>query len=262
MSPNIKNQLKYGLLILFCYLFFLLSTLPAGVVYNLWKRQAANAKAPVELFDIDGSVWSGRIGRAVIQGHKFNAFKWDVHLTSLIAGMLEMDFDLNVPDGFAKGTAGYSLFGSVNLSNIEAWLPLAQIDSFIKLSALKPGGALDIKLSKLKFTSDHGLVSAQGDIAWHSAEMTLFKKVNLGDLQVTFEPNQDGIKGVLNDQGGPLRADGVLQLSPDKSYTFNGSFGLRGDQPDLQAALTTMGRFDRDGKVNVSLKGNLAQFGF
>ena len=91
--------------------------------------------------------------------------------------------------------------------------------------------------------------------------MTLFKTLSLGDLQVAFEPHEGGVKGVLNDQGGPLRAEGLLQLNPDKSYEFDGEFGTRGSQPDLHAALTTMGRFNKDGKVKVSLKGNLAQFG-
>jgi len=262
MSPNVKTNLKYTLLILSCYLVFLLATLPAHVAYSLWKQGSANSRAPVQLYDIDGSVWSGKIGKAIIKGQKITAFNWNVNISSLLLGMMEFDFELTVQDGFAKGTAGYSMLGSSSLSNVEAWLPLSQIESLINLAALKPGGALDIKLANLKLGSDKAVLTARGDIAWHGAEMTMFKKLSLGDLQVTFEPNAEGVKGVLSDQGGPLTAEGLLQLSPDKSYTFTGSFGLRGEQPDLQAALTTMGRFDRDGKVKVSLKGNLTQFGF
>ena len=109
---------------------------------------------------------------------------------------------------------------------------------------------------------DNVVVSARGDVAWHGAEMTMLKKLVLGDLDIAFEPNEGGVKAVLSDQGGPLKAEGILQLNPDKSYEFNGAFGTRGNQKDLHAALTTMGRFDRDGKVKLSLKGNLEQFGF
>ena len=109
---------------------------------------------------------------------------------------------------------------------------------------------------------DSTIVSARGDVAWHGAELTMLKSMDLGDLDIAFEPNEGGIKAVLTDQGGPLKADGILQLNPDKSYEFNGAFGTRGTQKDLHAALTTLGRFDRDGKVKLSLKGNLEQFGF
>ena len=262
MSPKLKTNLKYASLIFICYVVFLIATLPASVAYSIWTHLNAKSRTPVQLYDIDGTVWSGQIGKATINGQNINTIRWNVNLSTLFLGIMEADFDLAVPDGFAKGTAGYSLLGSLYFNNVEAWLPLPHIDNLINLAALKPGGAVDIKLANVKISSDKAIVSARGDIAWHSAEMTMFKKLSLGDLQITFEPNDDGTKGVISDQGGPLTAQGILQLNADKSYTFNGAFGLRGEQPDLQAALTTMGRFDRDGKVKVSLKGNLAQFGF
>jgi len=262
MSPKLKINLKYASLIFLCYVVFLIATLPASVAYNVWVHMSANPRTPIQLFDIDGSVWSGQIGKATIKGQNINSIRWDVNLSALVLGILEADFELAVPDGFAKGTAGYSLLGNLYFNNVEAWLPLPHIDNLINLAALKPGGAVDIKLANVKITSDKAIISARGDIAWHSAEMTMFKKIGIGDLQIKFEPNDEGVKGVISDQGGPLRAEGLLQLKPDKSYAFNGAFGIRGEQPDLQAALTTMGRFDRDGKVKVSLKGNLAQFGF
>ena len=261
MSPKVKSGIKYSFLVLSAYLVFLVATMPAGVAYGYWKQKFGGDKVPVVLSDIDGTVWSGKVGKAVVKGNEFNALNWDVHFLTLLLGIMELDFELTVTDGFAKGTAGYSVFGGTYLNNIEAWMPLSQIENIVSLGALKPGGALDVKLANVKI-DDNTVVSARGDVAWHGAEMTLFKKLSLGDLQVAFEPNEGGVKGVLKDQGGPLRAEGILQLNPDKNYEFDGAFGTRGSQPDLQAALTTMGRFDRDGKVKVSLKGNLSQFGF
>jgi len=176
-------------------------------------------------------------------------------------GRLEMDVEFKVADGYGKGTLGYSFFGGTYFNNVEAWLPMSAIEQIANISAFKPGGALDIKLSNVKL-DNNVVVSARGDVAWHGAEMTMLKPLVLGDLDIAFEPNEGGVKAVLTDQGGPLKAEGILQLNPDKSYEFNGAFGTRGNQKDLHAALTTMGRFDRDGKVKLSLKGNLEQFGF
>ena len=260
MSPTVKSAIKYTLIGLVAYAVFLVVTMPAEVAYGYWKGKFGGEKVPVTLSDIEGTIWSGRIGDADIKGQQITSFTWDVSVLTLLLGIVESDVELKVTDGYAKGTVGYSLFGGSYLNRVEAWLPLPQIDQLINVAALRPGGALDIKVANLKL--DNGaVVSATGDVAWYSAEMTLLKKLNLGDLQVNFEPHEGGVKGVLKDQGGPLLAEGILQLNPDKSYEFDGAFGTRGNQPDLHAALTTMGRFDRDGKVKVSLKGNLAQFG-
>lgn len=261
MSPNVKSGFKYGSLIFLAYLVFLVATMPAGIAYGYWKKNFGGSRVPVVLNDFDGSVWSGKVAKAVIKGSEFNKLSWNVNVFTLLLGIMELDFELTVTDGFAKGTAGYSIFGGSYLNNIEAWLPLPQVENLVSLGALKPGGSLDVKMANVKLDGN-AIVSAKGDVAWYGAEMTLFKKLSLGDLQVAFEPNEGGVKGVIKDQGGPLRAEGILQLNPDKNYEFNGQFGVRGNQPDLQAALSTMGRFDRDGKVKVSLKGNLKQFGF
>jgi len=261
MTPSAKSTLKLVLTGFVTYLFFLLATVPAGFVYGQWKQNLGGDRVPVTLSNIDGSVWSGSVGKAVVKGSTFEHINWDVSILTLLLGIMEVDFDLTVTDGFAKGTFGHSIFGSTYLNNIDAWIPLAQIENLINVGALRPSGALDVKLSNVKI-DDSAIVSARGDVAWHGAAMTLFKPIALGDIQFAFEPYENGVKGVMKDQGGPLRADGILQLNPDKSYTFDGELGARGTQPDLHAALTTMGRFDRDGKVKVSLKGNLAQFGF
>ena len=261
MSPTTKSTLKLTAVGLFAYIFFLLATIPAGFIYGEWKKNFGGDKVPLSLSNIEGTLWSGTIGKAVIKGNTFEHINWDISALTLLLGIMEIDFDLAVTDGFAKGTVGYSVFGGRYLNDIDAWLPLSQIENLINVGALKPAGAIDVKLSNVKFDGS-AVVSARGDIAWHGAAMTLFKQIGLGDIQFAFEPHEGGVKGVIKDQGGPLRAEGILQLNPDKSYTFDGEFGTRGNQPDLHAALTTMGRFDRDGKVKVSLKGNLAQFGF
>ena len=235
--------------------------MPAGFVYGQWKENLGGDKVPVSLSNIDGSVWSGSVGKAVVKGNSFEKIHWDVSILTLLLGIMEVDFDLAVTDGFAKGTAGYSVFGGTYFNNIEGWIPLNEIENLINIGALKPGGSLDVKLSNVKLDGN-AIVSARGDVAWYGAEMTLFKPIELGDLLFALEPHDGGIKGVIKDQGGPLRADGILQLNPDKSYKFDGEFGTRGSQPDLHAALTTMGRFNRDGKVKVSQEGNLKQFGY
>jgi hypothetical protein len=261
MSPAVKSTFKYGIFGIAAYLVFLVATMPAGFAYGYWKTLFGGGDAPVTFDDIRGSVWSGQAGKATINGQQLSALTWDTNFFTLLLGIMEMNFEFKVADGYGKGTMGYSVFGGTYLNDVEAWLPLSEVENILKVSAFKPGGALDVKMSTVKL-DDNTVVSAKGDVAWHGAELTLLKKLVLGDLDVAFEPHEGGVKGVLSDQGGPLSAEGVLQLGPEKSYEFEGAFGMRGNNPDLQNTLRTMGRLDRDGKVKVSLKGSLEQFGW
>jgi len=259
MSPAVKSGLKLSLVGFIAFVVFLVATLPANVAYSYWKSMRG-ADVPVVLKDVEGSIWSGRVGKASVMGQPFQAVTWDANAYTLLLGILELNFEFKVPDGYAKGIVGHSFFGGTYLSDIEAWLPLREVKNLFNIDALRPAGNLDIQLSTVKIDKNT-IVSAKGDLAWHSAEMTLLKKLNLGDLQVTLEPSDEGIKGVLADQGGPLIADGILQLNRDNSYQFNGEFAARGNQPDLANALRTMGRPDREGKVKVTQSGNLSALG-
>ncbi|HEY5604676.1 MAG TPA: type II secretion system protein N [Gammaproteobacteria bacterium] len=260
MSPAIKSAIKYSAFGGIAYLVFLLSTMPAAFAYGYWKTMFGGDEVPLTVSDLSGSVWSGQAAKATLNGRQLNALTWDINSLSLLLGIVEMNFEFKVTDGYGKGVMGFGIFGGAYLNNVEAWLPLSEIEGLIKAAVFKPGGALDIKLSNVKL-DNNTLVSAKGDIAWHGAELTVLKKLVLGDLDVALEPHEGGVRGVLSDQGGPLTAEGVLQLSADRSYEFTGAFGTRGTNPDLQNALRTMGRAERDGKIKVSLKGNLEQFG-
>ena len=136
MSPKVKSGIKYSFLVLSAYLVFLVATMPAGVAYGYWKQKFGGDKVPVVLSDIDGTVWSGKVGKAVVKGNEFNALNWDVHFLTLLLGIMELDFELTVTDGFAKGTAGYSVFGGTYLNNIEAWNPLSQRENIVSLGAI------------------------------------------------------------------------------------------------------------------------------
>ncbi|NOZ51565.1 MAG: type II secretion system protein N [Gammaproteobacteria bacterium] len=259
MSPGVKSGLKLSLIGIVAFVVFLVATLPANVAYSYWKK-ILGVNVPIVLGDVEGSIWSGKAGKALVKGQRLEAITWDVNVYTLLLGILELNVELKVQDGYAKGIVGHSFFGGSYFSNVEAWLPVSEVANLLSVSALRPAGDLDVQLSSVKI-DNNTIVSAKGDLAWHSAEMTLLTKLSLGDLQVTLEPSEDGIKGVLADQGGPLIADGILQLNRDNSYQFNGAFAVRGNQPNLTNALRTMGRPGPEGKVKVSQSGNLSAFG-
>lgn len=259
MSPAIKTNFKYILLGLIAYFVFLFANMPAGFAYGQWKKTAGQS-VPVNLNDVDGTIWQGKAGPSMVNGQQISGLSWDVNIFTMLLGILEMDFEMKVKDGYTKGTVGRSVFGSTYFNNLEGWLPLTEIKQMINVAAFDPGGALDIKVSNLKLENS-AIVSAQGDITWHNAELTMLKKIVLGGINVTLAPDGDTVKATLADQGGPLKAEGTLTLKPDRTYEFDASLGVNGSQPDLSNALATLGPA-KNGRIKVSQKGDLSALGF
>ena len=259
MSPALKSNIKYILLGFIAYFVFLLANMPAGFAYGQWKKSAGQS-IPINLNDVDGTIWQGKAGPSMINGQQIVGFSWDISIFTMLLGILEMDFEMKVKDGYTKGTMGRSLFGGTYFNNLEGWMPLSEIKNLINLAALDPGGDLDIKVSNVKL-EDNTIVSAQGDITWHNAELTMLKKIVLGGVNIMLAPDGDTVKATLADQGGPLKAEGTLILKPDRTYELEMSLGVNGSQPDLSNALATLGPA-KNGRIKVSQKGDLSSLGF
>ena len=81
---------QYILIGVFSFLFFLLSSIPASVVYPYWKDMFGN-KVPVEMNSVAGSVWDGQAGTLKFQKHQLQKVQWDFSVLSLILGQLKVD---------------------------------------------------------------------------------------------------------------------------------------------------------------------------
>jgi general secretion pathway protein N len=254
-------MVRYIILGLVFYLVFLLTSLPANVVYAYWK-QSMGEEVPVFLSGVDGSVWSGKAAQANIAGQQFEKLSWHFKPIQLLLGNTELAVDFSMQDGYGKGNVGYNLLGSVYANDVEAWLPMGLVLPMFDLGSLKPGGALAVNLSELKI-KDHTVATALGSLAWQDAEITILKPMPLGSLQVELEPTDDGIKGVISDMGGPLQAEGLVTVDKEGKYNFNAEIAVRDPQQrDLANAIRSLGRQDRTGKVKIQQAGDLASLGF
>ncbi|WP_455203563.1 type II secretion system protein N [Kaarinaea lacus] len=251
------KTVRYVLLGLACYLAFLIVTLPANAVYGYWKNWLG-AEVPLVLEGIDGSIWSGSAAQALISDQKVQKLKWQFRPIKLLMGKAELALDFSLQEGYGKGNLGKSLFGGIYLHDVEAWLPMMEFLTFFNMQSLKPGGALAINLNELQI-QDRTIASAIGSLVWQDAEVTILKPMPLGSLQVELQPDDDGIKGVLSDQGGPLQAEGLFTLNSEGKYDFNAALAVRdSQQKDLQNAIRSLGRSDRDGKVKLTHSGDIA----
>jgi general secretion pathway protein N len=256
--------LVFGLLI---YLVALVSTFPAERAYlHLMAHLQASGQAPrgFALSGISGSVWSGRAGQALVQGQMLENVTWTLHPWSLLFGQVGLSWRFQLPEGegeggYAQGATELGLDGSVAISSLEGRLPASLIANVARAGALRPTGTVNLNLQDVLWDGST-LRSATGRAVWSGAGISLLKPVALGDQAIALETTDDTVKGVLSDGGGALSLDGLLTLSADGKYEFNGSLAAR-NAPDLQQALRSMGRPGADGRIKLQRSGTLASLG-
>jgi hypothetical protein len=104
------------------------------------------------------------------------------------------------------------------------------------------------------------ITEADGTMVWSGARVIEPEQVRLGDLKTDWTTEENEVRGVLSDGGGPLHAQGTITLSAEGGYEFNGAFRVRDRaQPALEESLRLFGRPERDGTVRVTLSGSLPE---
>lgn len=256
---SMRIDWRYLLIGLLAYLVFLLVQLPADRAYGWWKA-GPGAAQPVVLAGVSGSVWEGRAQQALIDGQPLDGLVWHLRPWTVLFGRLEMDYEVRLRDGFARGRIAADPQGAVSIDSVEARLPLAQLRARA-LAALRPSGVVNLNLQDVVWDGQ-ALVSAQGRMVWTGAAVSLLQPLQFGDLALTLETRDDSVVGELSDAGGPLQAEGLLTLKPDGSYQFSGSFAAReGTQSPLGRALRSLGRPGSDGRIQVTQSGTLSALG-
>jgi len=242
------------------YLGFLLTTLPAELVYGYWKHSAGKT-TPVFLQGVDGSVWSGKAAQAYIAGQQIQNIKWRFKPWKTLLGDIELAMYFKMKDGYGKGVLGHNLLGGTYAHNLDAWLPMGWVLPMFNLGSLKPGGALAVNLKEFEIKGKT-VATALGSLVWQDAEITILKPMPLGSLKVELEPTNEGIKGVISDMGGPLQVEGLVTLDHEGKYNLSAEVAVRDpQQQDLRNAINSIGRPDSSGKVRLQQSGNLDRLG-
>lgn len=245
---------QYILIGLASFLFFLLLNIPANVAYPYWKQYMGKS-VPVELSGVSGSIWDGEASVRV-ERQQLDQLHWDFSFLSLLMARLNLDWTLQAAGGQGQGTLS-KRFGSVALEDVKAEFPVKDLARLFNLESLSADGTLSIDVDALNLEQGF-IVSALGKVSWQNAEFAIFKPIKLGSMEVTFEPDENGVKGVLKDKGGPVEADGLLTLSSTGEYKLSASVRVRDTtQKDLVAAVNSIGKTGSDGKIRLNYSGKM-----
>ena len=244
------------------YLVFLIVTIPAPFAYGVLKKKLA-PEMPLQLGGVSGTLWSGRAMPALIGGQRVDSLSWKVQPLALLIGRIQANLEFRYGDSYGKAQIARGLTGKIYAKDIEARIGLQRMRLLPLLAPLGMEGSLLLNLKE--FSVDRrSIIEADGVLAWDNAVITVPTRTEFGNLRMTVTTGDDGVKATLADGGGPLQAEGLLNVTREGNYKFTGAFAARDpNQRMLVQGLQMLGRQGPDGKVNIVTNGALSQlFGY
>lgn len=256
-TGGFRRWLLPAMLGLAAYLISLVILLPASFV---WERIGARGLVPpgVAVQGVSGTVWSGAASRAGLPGPvTLSDATWRFDPGALLSGRLGWTLKATLAGGPVEGRVAFGP-GSLRVSDARADLPASPlVTPFMRFPAVIEGRLL-LDVQRLILDRDGRVRDAEGVLGWLDAGAGLPEAVPLGDLRAQVAATQDGaLRLDVGDQGGPLVAQGVVEMAVDGRYRVEGAAGTReGADPRLGQALRMMGAPDRDGRVPIRLSGS------
>lgn len=241
---------------LLAYALFLLALLPAGLA---WDQARARGVVPagVELHGVTGTLWNGAAARAVLPGGMvINDLQWRATFTSLLAARLGWDLEARPQGGRMSGHLAVGP-GTVMLAGVRGDLAAAPVVAPFMTWPVRVDGRLVLDLERLQLDYRGQVREARGVLGWIDAAAGMPEPLPLGDLRAGIsDTGQGGLRLSIQDQGGPLIAEGVAEVTVGSGYRVEGVAGTRdGAHPHIGQALRMIGNPGRDGRVPVRLSG-------
>ncbi len=251
---NVKPWIKPGLIAFAGYLFFLIWTLPAHIVVD-------NVKMPKNfaLGNATGTIWSGKVDGAVVQGVVLKDLEWSFSPLSLFTGKFGADIEfgnkrndkLFTGDGFVyigimdTGVADFNL--AIPSHFIEDKIDNQYIEGF--------SGAVSLAIEE--FTVGKPYCSTLvGKAFWQQSSLNVMgSDLALGDLSVDLACNKGGIAAKIKGDGKVLDLNADVTLMSKNKILLDGNIktGAKADAV-VTNTLTVLGKKDDKGYHTLHFK--------
>lgn len=243
-----KSVLKWGLLALVVYAFFLVVKLPAVQVLS-----RVDLGKDIKVSGISGTIWKGHLEQVVVNGIPLNDVNWSLSFLSLLTGKASAE----ISAGSIRDLEQISLDGSVIVSNqrvqaedLVAYVPAEFVVSALPLPIpVEANGRFKVQLQELDYTKSCQVISGTGQ--WLNASFTGPKDViDLGNFNADLscldenlivdvkEPNSFGLSAKVTlpanmkfKVSGRFKPDASLPKEVHQAATFFGKPDANGYYP-------------------------------
>ncbi len=251
---------KYTMVGALFFAVFLIATIPATFVTNM----VLDEKAPLKLYNVSGSVWSGKAGVMQLGDKQLQKFEWNLSALSLIFGTIKLDFSFKINKSTAVGTVGIAGFGSGAITIEDTKLDIKSDDVQSVLPIPEPLvliGPLKVNIDEVEISEEMVPVYAQAQAQWRDSTAVIGdKQYDLGEFDLDAY-SEDGkvfftIKDLKKDD--PIEAKLSSEISEDGTLLVSGLLGTRETANKQLAGFARMLLQGKQQKV-VNYKGSIKE---
>ncbi len=210
----------------------------------------------LQLENVSGTVWNGKVGNFTIANTNLEKVDWKVKpLESLTSLSLKVAFTINSTDLTANGLAGLTPSQTLILDDTQFDLNAKYINTLQKNA--KVSGDIKGNISHVEIDQQN-LPLVNAVIDWKEAAVNSPIKLAQGDYKAIITPESGNLAIKLTSSDAPMELDGKITLN--KEWLYDADVNLKSSDPGLDGMLGLLGKKQADGKVNVKKKGDLKPF--
>lgn len=240
------------------YLLTLVAQAPASLL--LGQVRPLLSEQPVELIGSEGTVWNGRT-RINYQKQPLGILSWDFQPLSLLLFTPSVAWQLQLPDGEARGTLSTS-GQQFTLSDTSVQGPLSLADRWLPMPASQfVEGRLQLLVDSATVQQE-GISQLAGRFTLSQSRLLFGQPATLGTITGSLQNSPDGgVSAILDGTQGPLHQRGSVEVNPNGRFSIDIQLipSSSAGNP-LRQLLSNLGRPSADGSYPVKLNGNIRDY--
>lgn len=240
------------LLFLLSYLLFLLASLPAAQILPRLPLPAG-----LQLREINGTLWQGRIGEVSWQNYRLHDLQWEVLFSRLWLAMPALKLSLQDPDtAIATGIVGWR--GAWQLSDWQVKTSASTVQNWLAIPLpADVSGALQLNIKQLIVNRTECQILA-GQLHWQQAVLqTPAGELSLGSPSAELSCQETAFDANIRQDSAALHSQAALQLNMQGRYKLQATLQPTAEFPaNLRPALDWLGTSVQNGAIQVKHEGN------
>lgn len=220
------------------------------------KPYAEKYVAGLQLNDVSGTIWNGKVGSFIIAKTDLENVKWKLQpLKSLTSLSLNFSFNIDGKDLTAKGFAGITPSQKLILDDTQFDLDAKYINTLQTVAKTSGDIKGTIKHAEL---DQESLPIVNAVIDWKEAAISSPIKLAQGDYHAKITPDSGDLNIKLSSSDAPMELDGKIKLN--KEWLYDSDINIKSNDPGLGSMIGLIGKKQADGTVNLKNKGDLKPF--
>lgn len=211
---------------------------------------------PVELGEVTGTVWRGQAAPARMAGEDIGTLSWSLSPWALFGARVDADLRLDGDVWRGNGAVSVRRDRSIRVRDLHLDFPAQRLQPALDIPALVLRGEVQVQIDEAELKGGFP-TSVKGSATWKNAAVAGSAEASFGEISTQFASDgAGGLQGTVQDNGGPLQAEGKYQASL-AGYSADILLRARDGNPQVTEALQYIGQPQPDGSARLEVRGLL-----